>query len=216
MAGVAAPARPGGRRLRTVGADSAPPASGAYDRARGVRKAGNGVGRDHPVSHGADRLRPEDRAIPHPCTPARSSSGGRNGSRAFSCRNLPSRRAAGGRPEQGGITSATRSFRRSIRSAEDEGDAVVQAAEKAGRSPDSFVYRDAARSAADDRYPCGGPMPKPGRVHQAGLSSMQAAWPGIRNLLPENRESGRRVVADAESGALMEADTGLRRLRPCT
>ncbi|MCY4394635.1 MAG: hypothetical protein OXC10_05830 [Rhodospirillaceae bacterium] len=51
---------------------------------------------------------------------------------------------------------AIRSFQRSIRFTENEWDAVVEAAEKAGLAPSSFVRRAAARSAADDLYLYGG------------------------------------------------------------
>ncbi len=49
-----------------------------------------------------------------------------------------------------------RSFQRSIRFARNEWDAVVEAAEKGGMSPGSFVRRAAARAAADDLYLYGG------------------------------------------------------------
>ena len=49
-----------------------------------------------------------------------------------------------------------RSFQRSIRFTRNEWDAVVEAAEKAGMSPGSFVRRAAARAAADDLYLYGG------------------------------------------------------------
>ena len=51
---------------------------------------------------------------------------------------------------------AVRSFQRSIRFTRNEWDAVVEAAEKAGMSPGSFVRRAAARAAADDLYLYGG------------------------------------------------------------
>ena len=47
---------------------------------------------------------------------------------------------------------AVRSFQRSIRFTKNEWDAVVEAAEKAGMSPGSFVRKAAARAAADDLY----------------------------------------------------------------
>ncbi len=51
---------------------------------------------------------------------------------------------------------AIRSFQRSIRFTTNEWDAVVEAAEKAGITPGSFVRRAAARAAADDLYLYGG------------------------------------------------------------
>ena len=51
---------------------------------------------------------------------------------------------------------AVRSFQRSIRFTKNEWDAVVEAAEKAGMSPGSFVRKAAARAAADDLYLYGG------------------------------------------------------------
>ncbi len=48
------------------------------------------------------------------------------------------------------------SFQRSIRFKKDEWDAVVEAAEKAGMTPGSFVRKAAARAAADDLYLYGG------------------------------------------------------------
>ncbi len=51
---------------------------------------------------------------------------------------------------------AIRSFQRSIRFTENEWDTVVEAAEKAGITPGSFVRKAAARAAADDLYLYGG------------------------------------------------------------
>ena len=51
---------------------------------------------------------------------------------------------------------AIKSFQRSIRFTQNEWDAVVEAAEKAGTSPGSFVRKAAARAAADDLYLYGG------------------------------------------------------------
>ena len=51
---------------------------------------------------------------------------------------------------------AIRSFQRSIRFTNNEWDAVVEAAEKAGITPGSFVRKAAARAAADDLYLYGG------------------------------------------------------------
>ena len=51
---------------------------------------------------------------------------------------------------------AIRSFQRSIRFTQNEWDAIVEAAEKAGTSPGSFVRKAAARAAADDLYLYGG------------------------------------------------------------
>ena len=51
---------------------------------------------------------------------------------------------------------AIRSFQRSIRFTKIEWDTVVEAAEKAGITPGSFVRRAAARAAADDLYLYGG------------------------------------------------------------
>ena len=51
---------------------------------------------------------------------------------------------------------AARSFQRSIRFTKNEWEAVVEAAEKAGMSPGSFVRKAAARAAADDLYLYGG------------------------------------------------------------
>ena len=51
---------------------------------------------------------------------------------------------------------AVKSFQRSIRFTQNEWDAVVEAAEKAGTSPGSFVRKAAARAAADDLYLYGG------------------------------------------------------------
>ena len=48
------------------------------------------------------------------------------------------------------------SFQRSIRFTKDEWDAVVEAAEKSGMTPSSFVRKAAARAAADDLYLYGG------------------------------------------------------------
>ena len=48
------------------------------------------------------------------------------------------------------------SFQRSIRFKKDEWDAVVEAAEKAGMTPGSFVRKAAARAAADDLHLYGG------------------------------------------------------------
>lgn len=48
------------------------------------------------------------------------------------------------------------SFQRSIRFTKDEWDAVVEAAEKSGMTPSSFVRKAAARAAADDLYHYGG------------------------------------------------------------
>ena len=50
----------------------------------------------------------------------------------------------------------TRSFQRSIRFSDGEWDAVVEAAEKAGMTPGTFVRKAAARAAADDLYLYGG------------------------------------------------------------
>ena len=49
-----------------------------------------------------------------------------------------------------------KSFQRSIRFTKNEWDAVVEAAEKAGMNPSSFVRKAAARAAADDLYLYGG------------------------------------------------------------
>ncbi len=49
-----------------------------------------------------------------------------------------------------------KSFQRSIRFTKNEWDAVIEAAEKAGITPSSFVRRAAARAAADDLYLYGG------------------------------------------------------------
>ena len=51
---------------------------------------------------------------------------------------------------------AISSFQRSIRFTNNEWDAVVEAAEKAGIAPGSFVRKAAARAAADDLYLYGG------------------------------------------------------------
>jgi len=51
---------------------------------------------------------------------------------------------------------AIRSFQRSIRFTKNEWDAVVEAAEKAGIAPGSFVRKAAARAAADDLHLYGG------------------------------------------------------------
>ena len=51
---------------------------------------------------------------------------------------------------------AIRSFQRSIRFTKNEWDAVVEAAEKAGITPGSFVRKATARAAADDLYLYGG------------------------------------------------------------
>ena len=51
---------------------------------------------------------------------------------------------------------AIRSFQRSIRFTKNEWDTVVEAAEKAGISPGSFVRRASARAAGDDLYLYGG------------------------------------------------------------
>ena len=51
---------------------------------------------------------------------------------------------------------ANKSFQRSIRFTQNEWDAVIEAAEKAGITPGSFVRRAAARAAADDLYLFGG------------------------------------------------------------
>ena len=51
---------------------------------------------------------------------------------------------------------ANKSFQRSIRFTQNEWDAVVEAAEKAGLAPGSFVRKVAARAAADDLYLYGG------------------------------------------------------------
>ena len=51
---------------------------------------------------------------------------------------------------------AIRSFQRSIRFTKNEWDAVVEAAEKAGITPGSFVRKAAARAAANDLYLYGG------------------------------------------------------------
>ena len=51
---------------------------------------------------------------------------------------------------------AIRSFQRSIRFTENEWDAVVEAAEKAGITPGSFVRKAAARAAVDDLSLYGG------------------------------------------------------------
>ena len=48
------------------------------------------------------------------------------------------------------------SFQRSIRFSKAEWDAVVEAAEKSGMTPGSFVRKAAARAAADDLYLYGG------------------------------------------------------------
>ena len=48
------------------------------------------------------------------------------------------------------------SFQRSIRFKKDEWDAVVEAAEKSGMTPGSFVRKAAARAAADDLHLYGG------------------------------------------------------------
>ena len=53
---------------------------------------------------------------------------------------------------------AVRSFQRSIRLTKNEWDAVVEATEKAGIAPGSFVRRAAARAAADDLYLYGGSL----------------------------------------------------------
>ncbi len=51
---------------------------------------------------------------------------------------------------------ASRSFQRSIRFTRNEWDTVVEAAERAGITPGSFVRKAAARAAADDLYLYGG------------------------------------------------------------
>ena len=51
---------------------------------------------------------------------------------------------------------ANKSFQRSIRFTKYEWDTVVEAAEKAGIAPGSFVRKAAARAAADDLYLFGG------------------------------------------------------------
>jgi len=51
---------------------------------------------------------------------------------------------------------AIRSYQRSIRFTNNEWDAVIEAAEKAGIAPGSFVRKAAARAAADDLYLYGG------------------------------------------------------------
>ncbi len=51
---------------------------------------------------------------------------------------------------------AIRSFQRSIRFTKNEWDTVIEAAEKAGITPDSFIRKAAARAAADDLYLYGG------------------------------------------------------------
>ena len=51
---------------------------------------------------------------------------------------------------------AIRSFQRSIRFTRNEWNAVVEAAEKAGITPGSFVRKAAARAASDDLYLYGG------------------------------------------------------------
>ena len=51
---------------------------------------------------------------------------------------------------------AIRSFQRSVRFTNNERDTVVEAAEKAGITPGSFVRKAAARAVADDLYLYGG------------------------------------------------------------
>ena len=58
--------------------------------------------------------------------------------------------------QTGEESMAIRSFQRSIRFTKNEWDAVVEAAEKAGMAPGSFVRKAAARAAADDLYLYGG------------------------------------------------------------
>ena len=73
-------------------------------------------------------------------------------------RNRPAFRSRSGRckARSGEVTIAIRSFQRSIRFTNNEWDAVVEAAEKAGITPGSFVRKAATRAAADDLYLYGG------------------------------------------------------------
>ena len=58
--------------------------------------------------------------------------------------------------QTGEESMAIRSFQHSIRFTKNEWDAVVEAAEKSGITPGSFVRKAAARAAADDLYLYGG------------------------------------------------------------
>jgi len=89
---------------------------------------------------------------------------------------------------------AIRSFQRSIRFTNNEWDAVVEAAEKAGITPGSFVRKAAARAAADDLYLYGGGL----TPELAEL--IQRTHRGVHLLTYLKREE----LAGSERGALFD------------
>ena len=89
---------------------------------------------------------------------------------------------------------AVRSFQRSIRFTNNEWDAVVEAAEKAGIAPGSFVRKAAARAAADDLYLYGGGL----TPELADL--IQRTHRGVHLLTYLKREE----LAGSERGALFD------------
>ncbi len=101
---------------------------------------------------------------------------------------------------------AIRSFQRSIRFTQNEWDAVVEAAEKAGITPGSFVRRAAARAAADDLHLHGGGLtPELAEVIRRTFRGMHfLAWLRDRELAAQGRESDLEAAAEAARSALAE------------
>ena len=101
---------------------------------------------------------------------------------------------------------ATRSFQRSIRFTNNEWDAVIQAAEKAGLTPGAFVRRAAARAAADDLYLYGGGLtPELAEVIKRTFRGMHfLAWLRHGELSAEGREDDLEDAVEAARSELAE------------
>ena len=91
-----------------------------------------------------------------------------------------------------------KSFQRSIRFTQNEWDTVVEAAEKAGIAPGSFVRKAAARAAADDLYLYGGGL----TPELAGL--IQRTFRGVHLLTYLKREELAGLGENDKFGAAVE------------
>ena len=134
---------------------------------------------------------------------------GRGSAGRPSGRRNPSYNPPGATPVRaptGEETMASRSFQRSIRFTNNEWDAVIRAAEKAGLTPGAFVRRAAARAAADDLYLYGGGLtPELAEVIKRTFRGMHfLAWLRHGELSTEGREDDLEDAVEAARSELAE------------
>ncbi len=101
---------------------------------------------------------------------------------------------------------AIRSFQRSIRFSKSEWDAVIEAAEKAGMTPGTFVRKAAARAAADNLYLYGGGLtPELAEVIKRTFRGVHLmAYLKHEELFANDQDGQFRRAAEAAQTALAE------------